>query len=118
MRISDWSSDVCSSDLDNERRNAQHDAQQRKPGDHGNESLLPPGTQIAKGDQALECRKHQPASLAKADSSDTSSRSPERRFFNSTTPVSSPFGPMKSCHGRPISSISANLMPASSGRAS
>src|SRR3546814_19507729 len=81
---------------DNERRNAQHDAQQRKPGDHGNESLLPPGTQIAKGDQALECRKHQPASLAKADSSDTTSRSPARRYFNSKTPVSRPFGPVTS----------------------
>ena len=45
-------------------------------------------------------------------------RSPLARRFSSTVPALRPRGPMVSCHGRPIRSMSANFAPARSSRSS
>src|SRR3546814_9042478 len=53
MRISDWSSDVCSSDLDDQRRHAQHHGDQADAGDEEDESLPLAGQQVTPGDHAF-----------------------------------------------------------------
>src|SRR3546814_6826058 len=60
MRISDWSSDVCSSDLhdDDEGRHPQADSEQGGDGDDRDEPLLAPRPEIAHRHQALEGGEH------------------------------------------------------------
>jgi hypothetical protein len=42
---------------DDQRGNAEHDANEGKPGNHRNERFLPPRAQVAPGDHALEGRE-------------------------------------------------------------
>ena len=105
---------------DNEGCDAKHDADERKPGYDGNESLAAARAEIAEGEHPLKARKgfgivgdavHGAAKCAEMPSSGTLLRSPVRRFFTSATPSLRPRGPMMSCVGRPIRSISLNLAP-------
>src|SRR5690606_16504973 len=122
---------------DDERRDAQHDADEGKAGDDGNEAFLAPGAQITKGQQPLE-RSERPllprlnprfahastfgspprheavraASMFIAASGARDWRSPVARFFTSTSPFASPFGPTITCQGRPIRSAVLNFTPA------
>ena len=99
---------------DDQRGDAERDADQRKDRDDGDEALASPGAQIAAGDRAFEGSEHalrrasrhgRPRvhalwwSLRSASSGDTSLRSPVARRFNSTLPAAAPRGPTMICHG-------------------
>ena len=117
---------------DDQRRDAEHDAEEGEAGDDRDEGLAPARAQIAPGDHPFEagerpgagrqlpCRRRSPrrrraqpaTSRLTAASSDSVSRSPVARRLISTSPRSTPFGPTITCQGRPIRSIVANFAPA------
>src|SRR3546814_7992767 len=56
MRISDWSSDVCSSDLRTVLRQAQHERRRKRP----NQRLLPNRESVAGSPYEQRCQHHRP----------------------------------------------------------
>ena len=107
---------------DDQGGHPQGDAEQGEAGDDGDKAFLAAGAQVTHGHHTLEGAEDHglltPVSLAKAESKDSSSRSPLARALSSTTPDFRPRGSMISCQGKPIKSISANLVPADSSRSS
>ena len=109
---------------DDERRDAEHDAQEREDGNDRDETFAAAGAQIAQREEPFEAGKgtriaggavHQALKRPTISASGTLERSPVRRFFTSAMPSFSPRGPMITCQGNPIRSMVANLAP---GRAS
>ena len=113
---------------DDQRRDAEHDAEEGDRGDHRDHRLLAPRAQIAPGDHALEGRERPGAgrlrgggcrscSARRSRADDVGERQRRRarrslRFLISTSPAATPRGPTMTCHGRPIRSAVANLPPA------
>ena len=103
---------------DDQRADAQRDADQREAGDDRDEALLAAGAQIAQGDRGAR-RRRRPCcarlrlsrTAGRPGRTAASSRSPVLRFLSSALPAATPLGPTITCQGMPIRSMSANLAP-------
>src|SRR4029077_10313418 len=123
---------------DDQRGDAEHDAEEREAGDHRDEALSPASAQIAQCHHPFEGREGpcavgarrvaahaaplpgsaEAARRCKAASKLSVCLAPVARSFNSTSPALTPFGPTISCQGSPIRSKAANLAPGRSSRSS
>jgi hypothetical protein len=83
---------------DDQRRDAEHDADEREDGDDRDEAFLATGAQIAERDHPLEGVEdhHLPPRSVSAASGESSCRWPPARILSSITPLSSPRGPTTS----------------------
>src|SRR6476660_3390661 len=119
---------------DDQRGDAEHDAEEGEAGDHRDEALPPAGAQIAERHHPFEGREGPCAVGArgvaahaatlpgsaeavrrcKAASKLSVCLAPMARSFNSTSPALTLFGPTISCQGSPIRSKAANLAPSRS----
>ena len=103
---------------DDQRGDSKRHGEQADRRDKEDEPFALAGKQVAASDRALVPIEDHSVSLAKADSTLSSCRSPDERRLSSTVPAAIPRGPTISCQGKPIISIVASFAPPRSSRSS